>query len=229
MPLDLKMQRLYDRAELVAGIGDPQLNRFCVMSFVAFMAGEWFGDRPKTASPVIRKFVIPLNDRVDAKTRQRLKPFAPRIIGTNDGEDSARADLIFRTIVAKVVPAALADLSERHDTNPAATGAAVAPSPDLAPAEIRLAAARLPQRVRRNLDHILEARAAGRFDVLAKEAGHLIATLAEGAGDAARRTWYLNTALDLLDRLCDIRVREPIPAGDVTHRSAGGAALAGRG
>lgn len=191
MSLDLQRQRLFDRAHFVAGVGDPRLDRFCVMSFVAFIAGEWFGDRPKTASPVIRKLVIPLNDRFDTATRQRLKPFAPRIIGTNDGRDPERAALIYETIVAKVLPAAAADLCGRE------------PAPADAGAPLRVAAP-LPSRLRRHVDYIVTARGEGRFDVLAKEAGHFLAGVAETVSDHSRRAWYHAVALDLVDLLCDV-------------------------
>lgn len=201
MVFDVDVQRRYDGVELVAGIGDPRLNRFCVMSFVAFMAGEYFGDRPKTASQIIRKFVIPLNDRVDPATRQRLKPFAPRIIGTNDGHDNDRAALIWQTLVREILPVALDDAASdaqcraqaRHCLGESA-------------ASILRAVGGLPARIRRNIEHMLEAREHGRHDVLAKEAGHTLVTLAETARQEERRTWYLNQAITLLDRLCEVGV-----------------------
>lgn len=203
MSFDVNVQRRYDGVELVAGIGDPRLNRFCIMSFVAFMAGEYFGDRPRTASQIIRKFVIPLNDRVDPATRQRLKPFAPRIIGTNDGHDDDRAALIWQTIICEVLPAALDDVAsnsrnlawDRHSFGESA-------------ASVRLAAGGLPARVRRNIEHMLEARERGCHSVLAKEAGHMLATLAETVRQEERRTWYLNQAIALLDRLCEVGAAE---------------------
>ncbi|MGZ8409512.1 MAG: hypothetical protein ACXWVS_06250 [Hyphomicrobium sp.] len=203
MSLDIDVQRRYDGVELVTGIGDPGLNRFCIMSFVAFMAGEYFGDRPKTASQIIRKFVIPLNDRVDPATRQRLKPFAPRIIATNDGHDDDRAALIWQTITREILPAALDDAAagsqgiawDRHSLGESA-------------ASVRLATLGLPARVRRNIEHMLEARERGCHDVLAKEAGHMLATLAETSRQEERRTWYFNQAIALLDRLCEVGVAE---------------------
>jgi hypothetical protein len=203
MVFDVDVQRRYDGVELVAGIGDPRLNRFCIMSFVAFMAGEYFGDRPKTASQIIRKFVIPLNDRVDPATRQRLKPFAPRIIGTNDGHDDDRAALIWQTVVREILPVALDDAAggaqnlaqARHDLGESA-------------ASILRAVGGLPARIRRNIEHMLEAREHGHSDVLAKEAGHMLVTLAETVQQEERRTWYLNQAIALLDRLCEIGAAE---------------------
>ena len=203
MSFDVDVQRRYDGVELVAGIGDPRLNRFCIMSFVAFMAGEYFGDRPRTASQIIRKFVIPLNDRVDPTTRQRLKPFAPRIIGTNDGHDDDRAALIWQTIICEILPAALDD---------AAGGSRNAAwdrqSLEKSEAPVCLAVGELPARVRRNIEHMLEARERGCHDVLAKEAGHMLATLAETVRQEERRTWYLNQAIALLDRLCEVGAAE---------------------
>jgi hypothetical protein len=203
MSFDVDVQRRYDGVELVAGIGDPRLNRFCIMSFVAFMAGEYFGDRPRTASQIIRKFVIPLNDRVDVPTRQRLKPFAPRIIGTNDGHDDDRAALIWQTVIREILPVALDDAAgdsrnlarDRHILGESA-------------ASIRLAVGALPARIRRNIEHMLEARERGCHGVLAKEAGHMLATLAETVQQEERRTWYLNQAITLLDRLCEVGAAE---------------------
>lgn len=107
MLTELQLQRLYDRVELVPGVGDPRRGQLCIMSFVAFLAGEGHGDMPRTASPLIREFAIPVNDRVDAPTRQRLKPLAPRIIGTADGRDEERSELLYRAIMDEVVPEVL--------------------------------------------------------------------------------------------------------------------------
>jgi hypothetical protein len=219
MSFDVDVQRRYDGVELIAGIGDPRLNRFCIMSFVAFMAGEYFGDRPKTASQIIRKFVIPLNDRVDPATRQRLKPFAPRIIDTNDGHDDDRAVLIWQTVIREILPVALDDAAggsrnvarDRHILGESA-------------ASIRLAVGELPARIRRNIEHMLEAQERGCHGVLAKEAGHMLATLAESVQQEERRTWYLNQAIILLDRLCEVGATERATNdGDVHAKSNAGA------
>ncbi len=209
MSFNVDVQRRYEKAELVAGIGDPRLNRFCIMSFVAFMAGEYFGDRPRTASQIIRKFVIPLNDRVDSATRQRLKPFAPRIIGTNDGRDGERADLIYRTVIDEILPAAVADTAAVPEC-----AAGKRHAPDEMKPTVRASGGALPARIRRNVEHMLDARERGRHDVLAKEAGHMFATLSETVAQQHRRTWYLNQAIALLDRLCEVGAAERIGEGD---------------
>jgi len=91
MSVNLEAERLYDQVELVRGTGSRNRGQLCIMSFVAYLAGERHTDHPRTASPFIRKFAIPLNDGVPTALCQDLKPFAPRIIGTNDGHDLKRA------------------------------------------------------------------------------------------------------------------------------------------
>ncbi len=184
MSTDLGWQRLYERVELITGVGDARLGKLCIMSFVSLLAGETFGDRPKTASPVIRKFAIPVNDRMDDAERQRLKPFAPRIVGTNDGHDGTRAALLYRAIREEVLPF-------------------VGLGPDEAFAFERAERA-LGARAAHNLRHIANAWREGRREVLAKECGHLLATLSARERDTARRQWYLAKAIDLLDRLCEV-------------------------
>ena len=54
MDLHPRLQRAFDRVELVGGsIGDPGEGRMCVMSLVAFLAGEPHSDAPGCASPVV--------------------------------------------------------------------------------------------------------------------------------------------------------------------------------
>jgi len=191
--LDVAAERLMERIRLIRAVGDPALDRACIMSFVALLAGEFFTDRPKTASQVIRKFVIPLNDRIDDDQRQRLKPFAPRIIGTNDGHDAARAGLIFLAVLDDIVPAAMADGLIRIDTAGVGSSETSVPTEPLE-----------QRRIHRNLANVIDGFHGQRFDMMAKEAGHLVAALAERTDDPARRCWYVDRAIDLLDRLCDV-------------------------
>ena len=96
---DLRLQRVLDRFELVSGIGEPCEGTACVMSLVAHLAGEGHTDRPACASLLVRAFAMPVNDHMPRGARQRLKPFAPRIIGTNDGLDRVRAAVLHQTLV----------------------------------------------------------------------------------------------------------------------------------
>jgi hypothetical protein len=64
----------------------------CAMEWVAYLAGEAHSDRPECVSPVVGAFARSWNDSLDEATRQRLRPYLARMIGTaGDGEDDARA------------------------------------------------------------------------------------------------------------------------------------------
>jgi hypothetical protein len=55
----------------------------CAMQAVAWLAGEPNTDSPLCACPVIRRYVIRLNDsRLFSRHRDLLKPYAIRIVGT---------------------------------------------------------------------------------------------------------------------------------------------------
>ncbi len=98
------MERVYERVRLVRGCGSRRSGRLCVMSFVALLAGEKHTDAPVTASSFIRHFAITLNDALPETERQRLKPFAPRILGTNDGLDAERSRLAMRMLAEEISP-----------------------------------------------------------------------------------------------------------------------------
>src|SRR3712207_7304471 len=104
MDLDPRLQRALDRVELVGGsIGDPGEGRMCLMSLVAFLAGEGHSDAPGCASPVIQAFAVVVNDHMPRVARQRLKPFAPRIIGTHDGFDRVRAEILREALAEEIL------------------------------------------------------------------------------------------------------------------------------
>ncbi len=66
----------------------------CSMEVVAWLAGEGHTDAPVCASPVLRRFVIALNDRWTDDQRQALVPYLPRMVGTaGDGLDDARLQI----------------------------------------------------------------------------------------------------------------------------------------
>jgi hypothetical protein len=62
------------------------------MEWVAYLTGERHGDAPRSVSPVLAGFARSWNDALDDGTRQRLRPFLARTIGTaGDGSDDERA------------------------------------------------------------------------------------------------------------------------------------------
>lgn len=195
MDLNLRLQRVSDRVELVSGsIGNPGEGRMCLMSFVAFLAGEAHSDSPSRASPLIQAYAVLVNDHMPYDVRQRLKPFAPRIIGTNDGFDAARARLLRQVLEEEILP---------H----AAAGQARQPHPAAGPERAGvLGLRRLWRWLRRDeLQRFLDCGPYRDDDVtLAGQAARLIAQLARGAPSARERDWYWNAAIGLLDRLCDV-------------------------
>jgi hypothetical protein len=54
----------------------------CLLEAVSYVAGEPWSDHPKCVSPVLAAFGRSWNDALDDATRQRLKVYIPRLIGT---------------------------------------------------------------------------------------------------------------------------------------------------
>jgi hypothetical protein len=77
---------------LKAGNHDSIEEGMCVMEMVSYLANEPWSDHPACVSPVLGVFLRAWNDALDDDTRQKLKPYARRVIGTaGDGKDEARA------------------------------------------------------------------------------------------------------------------------------------------
>jgi hypothetical protein len=192
MDLDLRLQRALDRVELVGGsIGDPGQGRMCLMSLVAFLAGEPHSDAPGCASPLIQTFAVLVNDHMPHAARQRLKPFAPRIIGTNDGFDPVRAAVLRHALAEEIL----------------AKAPGPCPAEPAAPTKGRFGRLRRLWRwLRKDERRRLLDCALSRDDGvnLAREAARLIAKSARRAPCAREQEWYWDTAIGLLDRLCDV-------------------------
>jgi len=63
----------------------------CVMEASAWLAHEPWSDKPLCVSPVLGTFLRLWNDQLDEITRQKLKPYAARVVGTaGDGHDEWR-------------------------------------------------------------------------------------------------------------------------------------------
>jgi hypothetical protein len=52
------------------------------MELASMLAGEQFSDRPECVDPVIGAFLRGFNDRLGHHDRQRLLPYAARVVGT---------------------------------------------------------------------------------------------------------------------------------------------------
>jgi hypothetical protein len=72
---------------LSAGKHDKPEDGMCVMEMASYLAREPWSDAPACVSPVIAAFCRSWNDALDEETRQRLKPYAFKVVGTNTGAD----------------------------------------------------------------------------------------------------------------------------------------------
>lgn len=197
MQLDLRLERALERVEIVTGVGTRDAGRMCVMSLVDCLAGEEHTDKPARASHVIRAFVIPLNDKMPHPVRQRLKPFAPRILDTNDWRDERRTELLRRALFEEILP--------RH-------GRLRSARPRLFPGLFwrllsLLSIRRLDREAEWKMDRAVALADGGElahYIAAAHAVGRLLARTVRKTKDPqeAERLW--NYAIDLLDKMCDI-------------------------
>jgi hypothetical protein len=197
MHLDLRLERALERVELVTGVGTRDAGRMCVMSLVACLAGEEHTDSPACASPLIRAFAIPLNDNMPHATRQRLKLFAPRILGTQDGQDPVRAELLRLALTEEIMP----HLGQQKPTSARRFGGPFWRLWGL------LGMRRLEREAEWMMDRVValtDGADMARAVAAAGAVGRLLARAARDAADPreAERLWDM--AIGLLDRLCDV-------------------------
>ena len=128
-----------------------------------------------------------VNDLMPLAARQRLKPFAPRIIGTSDGFDQVRAEILRHALAE----GSLAKASGRCRTEPAPLG--------------RLSRLRRLWRwLRKDERRRLLALSGDDGVNLAREAARLIARSARRAPCAREQERHWDVAIGLLDMLCDV-------------------------
>jgi hypothetical protein len=71
-----------ERVRLDAGRHDSPGDGACVVELASLLASERFSDRPDCVCPVIAGFLRGWNDRSGYADRQRLRPYALRIVST---------------------------------------------------------------------------------------------------------------------------------------------------
>lgn len=78
----------------------------CLLEAAAYFAGEPWSDHPQCVSPVIGAFGRRFNDDLDDEGRQQLKPYIPRMVGTNTGpeDDERRAWMAAEWLVHVSLP-----------------------------------------------------------------------------------------------------------------------------
>jgi hypothetical protein len=205
-------ERLIEHIELVRSRGDPAQMKLCVMSLVARLAGEAHGDQPICASPVIAAFARAVNDAMDRPTRQRLRPFAPRIVGTADRLDGLRQERLHAALIETLLPAIVTDLqagARSHDQAQAAELTAELAG-QLAHAD-DAEHLRLVQDTRWDraaliwpLRNALAARRDGDGVQQAESVARVLIAAVSCLARPSRRTWYWDRAVAILDQLCDV-------------------------
>jgi len=201
MSVDLREERLYQQVDLVRGAGSRLRGELCIMSLVAYLADEQHTDRPRTASPFVRNFAIQLNDGAPTALRQDLKPFAPRIMGTNDGHDLQRALLVYRVVIEEVWPRAERDAVIVWDD--------VVPEPRIN--GLRSFATTLRRRSAKlsltaHFRALRDAHERGDCLMIGTLAGRLLVELVQRV--PTLQQWCWSKALELLDLLCDLSCDE---------------------
>jgi hypothetical protein len=62
----------------------------CVMELASMLAGERFGDHPRSVCPVIGAYLRTYNDRIDDDRRQDLYAYAARVVGSRSTRTTER-------------------------------------------------------------------------------------------------------------------------------------------
>ncbi len=143
--------------------------------------------------------MIPVNDHMPRGARQRLKPFAPRLVGTNDGLDRARAEVLRRVLVEVIIPRASGEWQASPPHRGPTRRAGL-----VRRLRIRLLRGTLLRHLGRLLEEAESCRGRGQEVELASAAGHLLALYARDAWDAREAEWYWGQTIALLDRLCKV-------------------------
>jgi hypothetical protein len=60
------------------------------MELASMLAGERFTDKPRCVDPVLAAYLRAFNDRLGHRDRQRLMPYAARVVGTRAGRGRRR-------------------------------------------------------------------------------------------------------------------------------------------
>jgi hypothetical protein len=218
MTVDTRFEGLYRQIELVQGPGDRRKGQLCLMSLAAFLAGESHSDDPATASAVIRRFAIPINDEMPPELRRRLKPFAPLIVGTRDGHDGERAALLIAVMRTELLPRVRREFCDTVSVVPLATSRA----------RYRISL-EVYQPIISLLSEVGTPTSVREYAQIAGAAARLICLCCRVAPIPDQRAWYWAKAIDLLDRLCTIGNQEPRPAIPDWQVSAMNALLQERG
>ncbi|MBA2766220.1 MAG: hypothetical protein H0U33_04535 [Solirubrobacterales bacterium] len=81
----------HQTVRLARGKHDTAADGACVVELASMLAGEPFGDQPRSVCPVIAAYLRAYNDGTDDLSRQVLYGVAARVVGTSAGLEVERA------------------------------------------------------------------------------------------------------------------------------------------
>ncbi len=76
----------------------------CFMEAGAYYSDRPFTDHDETVCPAIGAFARRWNDGCNDETRQLLKPYVLKVIGTNDGKEDERSCMIIDWVIRYALP-----------------------------------------------------------------------------------------------------------------------------
>ena len=87
----------------------------CAMEMVAYLERLPHSDAPECTCPLLREYVIKINDMCSDSDREKLKPYLPRLVGTvSPAHKQARAGIFVWAAIHRFVPMVL-DKAGLHD------------------------------------------------------------------------------------------------------------------
>lgn len=84
--IDFWTNMIQDLPRLSAGAHGEDDGALCAMEMVAYMERLPHSDHPACTCPVLASYVRTLNDNMDGKSRQKLLPILPLLVGTVNSE-----------------------------------------------------------------------------------------------------------------------------------------------
>ncbi|MDE2469558.1 MAG: hypothetical protein KGL35_12630, partial [Bradyrhizobium sp.] len=98
------------------GNSDDPRNGACLLDAVSWLEYGTLGDHPPCVCPVIAAFGRGINDAMSDTSRQRLRVFIPRLVGTVDpAAERARAEYLAWQAIRVFAPIALDAAGRRED------------------------------------------------------------------------------------------------------------------
>ena len=78
------IREIIEKYELKSGSHTSLEKGACIMELVSYIANEPWSDHPQCACPILTRFAIRYNDRVDHKQRQKMKEIIPLLLNSRN-------------------------------------------------------------------------------------------------------------------------------------------------